>query len=209
MLLKRIPAILLVFACALPAWAGDEATPVRSRVTGMVDVRGLDRSSGLYVVYDGQETATGLLKERLGGFGYRLVDDPARAAMTLKVTALYAGSASDRPKFGASEKEGGFRWGRALVGMVTDAAILNGGFGFSINSDVMANAWSRTLIDNGVVGAFKPTRHAREAIITRMELAAGSGTTQVAEILSESYVEDLPEELLMAENMRQAAWFME
>lgn len=208
MFLKRIPVILLVFACALPAWAGDESTPVRSRVTGMVDARGLDRSSGLHVIYEGQETATGLLKERLRKLGYRLVDDPTQAVITLKLIALYAGPASDRPKFGNSEKEGGFHWGRALFGMVSDAAILKGGFGFSLNSDAMANAWSRTLIDNGVVGAFKPTRHAQEAIVTRMELTVG-GATQGTEILSESYAEDLPRELLMAENMRQAAWFME
>lgn len=205
--LLAITLVALVFA--QPTWAGEETSPVRSRVTGTADVRGLDRSSGLHVIYEGQEVATVLFKERLRKLGYRLVDDPTQAAITLKLIALYAGSAADRPKFGNSEKEGGFRWGRALFGMVSDAAILKRGFGFSLNSDTMANAWSRTLIDNGVVGAFKPTQHAQEAIITRMELAAGSGTTQVAEILSESYVEDLPEELLMAENMRQAAWFME
>lgn len=206
--MKRLLAITLVLVLTQPTWAGEETSPVRSRVTGMVDVRGMDRSSGIHVVYDGQETATGLLKERLRKLSYRLVDDPTQAAITLKLIALYAGPASDRPKFGNSEKEGGFRWGRALFGMVTDAAILKGGFGFSINSDAMANAWSRTLIDNGVVGAFKPTRHAQEVIITRMELTVG-GTKQGAEILSESYAEDLPRELLMAENMRQAAWFME
>lgn len=204
-------------AFALPALAATAVSPVKSYVAGSLDVQQVRKTMSVYAEYVGEDDITSAMRQRIAELGYPLAESADKADLLFKVTTVYFGKASDRPKTGTYDgvsNSQGISLGKLLlwatVGIATDIKPVAGGSSFHAAS--VADYWTSALRDSGVISevehAFKMTRKAQDAIVTRIELTA-NGVTQTADVVTESFAEDVPGTMLTGENLRQAVWYLE
>lgn len=213
---KFIAGVALAIIC-VSAFASTDPTPVKSFVAGSLDVREIKKSMSVYAVYAGDSDITAALRQRIAELGYPLADSADKANLVFKVTPVYVGKASDRPKAGTydgNDGSSGFSIGRFLmwtaVGMA--AGIKPEAGASALHASDVAAFWSGALHDSGATSAaehaFKPTRKPQDAIVSQVEMIV-NGVDQKAQVVSESYAQDVPAALLAGQNLKTAVWFLE
>jgi hypothetical protein len=215
-ILVNLTAAFMLAVFSLPAFSAT-TSPVKSFVAGALDVREIDKSMRVYAEYEGEEEITEALRQRIGELGFPLASSADDAKLIFRVIPLYLGKASDRPKAGAydgARNTQGIALGRLLLGIALGAALdikLVEGMPMS-RAEPVISYWTGTLRDTGVISevehTFKPTRKAQEAIVSRVDLTV-NGVAQSAQVVSESFAKDVPQAMLVSENLRQILWYLE
>lgn len=212
----NLTAAFVIAVFSLPALSATPP-PVKSFVAGALDVREIDKSMPVYAEYEGEEEITAALRQRIGELGFPLASSAEEAKLLFRVIPIYLGKASDRPKAGAydgARNTQGIALGRLLLGIAFAAA-----FDIKWTPDMPARYaepvttyWVETLRDTGVMSeieyTFKPTRKAQEAIVSRVDLTV-NGVVHTAHVVSESFAKNVPQAMLVAENLRQILWYLE
>lgn len=215
-LVKLIAAVTLA-ALSFGAFASTDPNPVKSFVAGSLDVRDVNKTMTVYAEYAGQDDITVALRKRIAALGYTLADSADTADLVFKVTPVYVGKASDRPKAGTYDgvsNRDGINFGKLLiwaaVGLVSHAQPVAGAS--TVHVTDVAAFWSLASGDSGVTGevaqAFRPTTKPQEAIVVNVDLIV-NGVSQRAEVVSETYAKDVPATVLARENLRQVLWYLE
>lgn len=215
-LVNLIAAATLVVA-AVSSHAAPDPTPVKSFVAGSLDVSGVKKTMTVYAEYNGTEELTTALRQRIEELGYPMAESAESADIVFRVTPAYLGKASDRPKAGAYDGKS-MRQG-VNIGQLILMAAMGSAIGLEPNAAnirynprVLAAYWTGASRDSGLTGtvshAFKPTKKPQEAIVSHVELTV-NGVLQQADVVSETYAKDVPNEMLVAQNLQQAVWYLE
>lgn len=214
-ILAQILGFMLLALTSAGAVAASEEPPVKSTTSGSISVVSADeRKLGITVEYVGYPEVATMLSKELATKGYKVVTEPDKAALRLKVAPTYFGSAFWRPDFGESEKNPirELNLGMLIPSFWTAStgAASNPGlylaevFGKFAGIDEMLGG--STWYTKGV---FSRTKRPQQAFITSVELIRPEGKTEKAEILTETYAEGLPLEMVIGENLKIIVWFME
>jgi hypothetical protein len=206
--------VLVLTGCAVAPI--EDGKIVKSSVSGVIAIPVADRKTGLYVEVADSQESTEILRAALKEKGYTIDQTDATAAYHLKVTPVFVGPASDRPKVGESENNPVRN--ESIANMLvrvfapSPAMGLAGGLAggltkltYWIDTAGKASGADRAF-DDFVLG--RRTRKPQEAIVTVLELTHGA-SIQKAEVLTESYAETLPLVMMWADNLRMAVWFLE
>lgn len=215
-LVKLIIAAVLS-AASLQAFAAAGTRPVQSFVAGSIDMREVKKTMRIYAVYEGENEITVALRQRITDLGYPLVENQENADIVFKVSRIYSGKASGRPKAGTYDgvsNRDGISVARLLgwiaLGAAMDARLAPGMT--RLQTIDVTNFWSDSLKDGGVFNEiehnFKPTKKPQDAVVSRIELTV-NGITQTADVVSQSYAKDVPDVMIAGENLRQVAWYLE
>lgn len=217
--MKFIKYLVLAIGFALLSGAATAATeeqknPVQSTTDGAITVIPAMKQAGIYAVYAGSEDLTKILREGLVSKGYKLENDESKAKIKLVVNVEYFGDPLKRPKFGLAEKspDSNLNLGHlitgVLFGVVGNDSPARRYFKGGWSGTVASNYWAMVISSSYPVDLLKPTSEPVDALITHMNVAEGS-TVQSAQILSESYAENLPKEAMFVDNMKTVLWYME
>lgn len=215
--LVKFASVAVFLVASSTTYASTQPASVKSFVSGSIDVRAIDKTMFVYTEYEGEAEITQALRNRIAELGYKLVDVPEDADVIFKVSRSYSGKASDRPKIGDTDGSRGFN-GLSVGSLLgwTVLGVATGSLPSSADSFMAAgfksSFWSNVLRDSGVITeiehAFKPTKKPQDAVISHIELTV-NGITQSADVVSESFAEDLPDAVIAAENLRQIVWYLE
>lgn len=196
----------------------EEQPIVKSAIAGMVAVPRERRSEGIQLNVAGDATATEALAARLTQVGYRVAKAAEPARFRLGVAPIYAGPDRDRPLVGTAEKNRTFGLGDVFDFTNTylpsgpEAAVTFLGQAPARTVLTLVNVALRATgvresMDQAYFGYTRQPKPV-DALVMRMTLVDGD-RIQDAEILTQSYANEVPLELMVDDSVKTMVWLLE
>ena len=197
------------------AAAPEEEQPlVKSAIAGTVGVARDKRGDGIQVNVADDARATEALSSRLAKAGYRVVPAGTPSRYRLQVALVYVGPDHSRPEVGSAEKQRSFNLINVIDGVMqympspAHALVPGGGANVLPLIDMALRATGiKEAADRAYYGYTRCSQPV-DALVMRMLLVDG-GQGQEAEILTQSYAENVPLEVMVDDSVRTMVWLLE
>lgn len=202
----------------LGSHAAEEPKAVKSAVAGYIAAAKAHKAEGVYLLFEQSPEMTAVIRSRLADTGWKMVDDPL-APVQVRVSIQYAGPAKDRPVVGSEGQDRPEIAISDIVGALISAVAL------IKHSDIALHGPSPserrlavgftggeamgTLAPLKKAGFFKRTKAAQEAYLVKVSVEVKGEATQYGQVLTESFAEEVPMELLIQDNLEQLIWFID
>lgn len=183
---------------------------VKSAIAGMVRVPPAHRGEGIEINVAGDQKATDALRARLSSVGYRVVAPGEAARYRLRIAPTYMGPDAERPIVGTAEanphKDYSTFFAVALPSMDAPTIAVAPP---AIKGVVSLISMAMRLGRIQQASATLPRRpDPVDALVMRMVLADGQRIEE-AEILTQSYADKVPMELMVQDNIKTLVWLLE
>jgi hypothetical protein len=189
----------------------EEQPIVKSAIAGMVRVPREHRAEGIDINVAEDQKATEALRARLSSVGYRVAAPGESVRYQLKIAPTYIGPDKSRPIVGTAEVNPSgdnskfLLWQRAFFSLDPATVVAPA----PIRGLVSLIATAIRVQDAGqVMSDLHRRTEPVDALVMRLVLADGQNMEQ-AEILTQSYADKVPPEMLVEDSVRTMVWLLE